>query len=309
MGYARYDAGDWSARSATASATSDANLYKSTTGKAEFLPSHFAVRESRDSALNPNSTPVIVAVDVTGSMRHLARALAREGLGTLFSELLDRSPVPDPHMMAVVLGDVACDRYPIQATQFEADASIQDQLLQLYLEGGGGGNYTESYDAPWLLAAMKTSADCWEKRGKKGFLFTVGDERAPNGITVAQAKQFFDIDLERDLSAKEILAMVEQHYEVFHLKVEGSGTYVGDKAQVDSTWDNLLGERAIPLTDHEKMPEVIVSIMQMIAGVDRDAVVSSWSGSTAVVVSHAVGNLNTQVATTGGGSGSSVVRL
>mgnify|MGYP000210993573 FL=1 len=103
--------------------------------------------------------------------------------------------------------------------------------------------------------------------------------------------------------------MVEQHYEVFHLKVEGSGTYVGDKAQVDSTWDNLLGERAIPLTDHEKMPEVIVSIMQMIAGVDRDAVVSSWSGSTAVVVSHAVGNLNTQVATTGGGSGSSVVRL
>lgn len=48
-------------------------------------PKGVKIRESRDSADSPEATPIIVAVDVTGSMGMLAEAIARKGLGTTSS--------------------------------------------------------------------------------------------------------------------------------------------------------------------------------------------------------------------------------
>ncbi|HAO33838.1 MAG TPA: hypothetical protein DCQ84_12920, partial [Candidatus Competibacteraceae bacterium] len=56
---------------------------------------------------------------------------------------------------------------------------IARQLRRLWLEKGGGGNACESYTLPWYFAATHTAIDCFEKRGKKGYLFTVGDEEPP----------------------------------------------------------------------------------------------------------------------------------
>ena len=36
------------------------------------------------------------------------------------------------------------------------------------------------------LLRKKTSIDCFEKRGKKGYLFTIGDEQLPPTLTKAQ---------------------------------------------------------------------------------------------------------------------------
>ena len=51
-------------------------------------PFGIAVRESRDSDLNPQSNAIIVGLDVTGSMGMIADALARKGLGTMVEEIL-----------------------------------------------------------------------------------------------------------------------------------------------------------------------------------------------------------------------------
>lgn len=59
---------------------------------------------------------------------------------------------------------------------FEADIRIARQLEKLWLEKGGGGNCCESYTLPWYFAALHTAIDWFEKRGQKGYLFTVGDE-------------------------------------------------------------------------------------------------------------------------------------
>ena len=69
-------------------------------------PKGVMFRESRDSADNPQSTPVIVALDVTGSMGMIADVIAREGLGTLFTSILDRKPITNPHLMFMGVGDV-----------------------------------------------------------------------------------------------------------------------------------------------------------------------------------------------------------
>lgn len=74
------------------------------------------------------------------------------------------------------IGDLSYDRFPIQASQFESDIRIAEQLEKVYFEFGGGGNFYESYTAAWYFGARHTKLDCWN-RGKKGIIITIGDER------------------------------------------------------------------------------------------------------------------------------------
>jgi len=255
-------------------------------------PKGFAVREARDSDEHPASTPIIVAVDVTGSMHMIAEVIAKKGLGTLFQEILDRKPVTDPQLMFMANGDAACDDAPIQASQFESDNRIVGQLEKIYIEHGGGGNSSESYDFPWYIAAKRTAIDSWEKRGKKGYLFTIGDELAPYGLTKEQIEKFTGDKIQANLSAAELLRMAEQKFHVFHLVVEEGNFCQGHgKDAVLTDWRKLLGQRVLPLADHTKLAEVIVSAIQVIEGEDKAKVEASWDGSTAVTVKRAINGL------------------
>src|ERR1035437_3252154 len=169
-GTSRWDPDAWASyTSSTATKSRDA-IFTSTSGMKDSLnPFEVKVRESRDSDINPESTAIIVGIDVTGSMGMIAEALAREGLGVLFTEILTRKPVSDPHVMFMAIGDASCDSAPLQTSQFEASDVIIGQLTDIFLEGHGGGNDWESYNLPWYFAANHTSIDCFEKRGKKGF--------------------------------------------------------------------------------------------------------------------------------------------
>jgi hypothetical protein len=76
------------------------------------------------------------------------------------------------------IGDATCDRAPLQVGQFESDNRMDDDLSRILLEGGGGGQKTESYELAMYFMARHTAADCYEKRGKRGYLFIIGDELA-----------------------------------------------------------------------------------------------------------------------------------
>jgi hypothetical protein len=270
-------------------------------------PKGVNIRESRDSIVNPQSTAIIVGLDVTGSMGMIAEALAKEGLGILFNEILDRKPVTDPHLMFMAIGDVWCDNAPLQVSQFEADDRIIQQLTDIFLEGGGGGNQFESYNLPWYFAANHTSIDCFEKRGKKGYLFTVGDEYPASDLTREQISQVFGDKLQTDrLSNEQLLMMVSKMYNVFHVIVEQGNFARSDLAGVKKAWKEVLGQNVISLTDYRKLSEVIVSAIQVVEGAKADDVAKSWSAETALVVSKAIGGLKSgNVALTSGG----VVRL
>jgi len=290
MGGARWDASDWDRISTQNQTKATQQVFSQRDMHPDLNPYGVSRRESRDSAANPNSHAIIVAGDVTGSMGILAEVLVRQGMATLVEELLKRKPVTDPHIMCMGVGDAYTDYAPLQVTQFEADIRIVKQLQQVWLEGHGGGNNGESYTLPWYFAARHTAIDCFEKRGKKGYLFTVGDENPHNLLTKDQVKQIFGDNIECDLTAKDLLAMVSRFYHVYHLMVEESGTFDGS---IQRNWRNLLGERALLLSDHTKMAEVIVSTIAVNEGASMDQITQSWSGSTSMVVARAVGGLTT----------------
>ncbi len=291
MGSGRWSDRDWDSYSTThikSKKTVDA-IYTKRGIHADFDPRTISLRESRDSVDNPNSNAIIVALDVTGSMDRVLDSMARTGLSTLASEIYKRKPVTDPHIMYMGVGDFdAGDNEPLQVTQFEADIRIAEQLKDIYLERHGGGNSYEGYNLPWYFAAMKTSIDCFEKRGKKGYLFTVGDEETPRGLSIAAAKAMFGDNIQAPITNEQLVALVSRTYHVYHIIVNEGSHYRSNGKQVDSKWRDLLGQNAINLLDHTKLSEVIVSTIQMNEGLDKDTIVKSWDGSTAAVVAHAI---------------------
>lgn len=292
MGTTRWDSSTWSSYSTTTKTKSASSIFTARMLHEDLDPKKFTVRESRDSDLNPNSTPIMVGVDVTGSMGRLADYFVKTGLGTLFEEILDRKPVSDPHLMVLGIGDAECgDTAPIQASQFEADITIAKQLEKVYVEKGGGGNDFESYDLPYYIAAYKTSTDCFEKRGKKGYLFTIGDEPAPTITTKRSIEKFIGDTPQADIPFKDLIEQAQKMYNCYHIIV-AEGDYASRRPdRVKDSWTAVLGQNVIVLSDSTKLSEVIVSIMEVNEGRDADTVVASWSGDTSLVVKTVVSGL------------------
>lgn len=286
MGSGTFDAGAYRAFArSTATKTTD-EIYGSRSIHKNLDPKGIKVRESRDSADNPNSTPIIVAIDVTGSMGIIADVLAREGLGTLFNELLDKKPVTNPHLMFMAVGDANCDSAPLQVSQFEADNRIVEQLTQIFIEHGGGGNCFESYNLPWYFAANHTVHDSLIKRGKRGYLFTVGDEEAPGDLTLDQLKQFIGDTPESKQSSAEMLEDAKRMYDVFHVVIKEGSHASSHLSAVMSSWTKLLGQHVIPLADHKKLAETIVAAIEVAEGAEAHKSAARFGSVVVDAVKH-----------------------
>lgn len=306
MGTSRWDDSAWVSHTSSVKTKTREEIFSSSHMLEKFDPKKITVRESRDSALNPNSNAIIVALDVTGSMGINAEQLARNGLGVMVEEIIKRKPVSDPHVMCMGIGDIKYDSAPLQVTQFEADITIAEDLKNIYLEGGGGGNCFESYNLAWYFAALNTSIDCYEKRGKKGYLFTLGDEEAPEDLLASEIRKVFGNQETKDYTSEQLLNMASKMYHVYHIVVkQGSHArhYFDD---VMKSWKELLGQRVLVLEKNEDLAEVIVSTIEVNEGRAIKDVIDSWSPDKALSVKTAI----TQLAPyEGGSSGTGVVKF
>lgn len=250
------------------------------------------MREARDSDVNPESTAIIVGVDVTGSMGSLAEILVKEDIHTLFDEILERKPVTDPQIMAMAIGDVDFDSGPLQVGQFESNIVAMEWLEKIFLEGGGGYNDHESYDMPAYFAANHTSIDCWEKRRKKGYLFTMGDEPPPEFTLRHAVKKFIGDDIQANIPYADVIEAASRMYHVFHLIIaQGSHARSYGPETIRQQWNEYLGQRALILEDTRGLAEVIVSAIEVTEGRDKEEVIKSWSGDTSMTVATAIKDL------------------
>ena len=101
------------------------------------------MRECCDSEEHPNTLPVILALDVTGSMGDSAVRVAQK-LNEIITDIYDDGSIKDVQFCVMGIGDLSCDDAPIQISQFESDIRIAEQMDAIYFEGGGGGNRYES---------------------------------------------------------------------------------------------------------------------------------------------------------------------
>ena len=288
MGGGSWTSRDWSSFSnSRVSGRSTASIYTASKMSNSYDPKN-VIRESCDSTEHPNSVPIILGLDVTGSMSSILQVMA-EKLGLVMTEIYDRKPVTDPQILFAAVGDAVYDDYPLQVTQFESDIRIAKQLTEVYFERGGGGNGFESYPLIWYFAANHTKCDNYLKRNKKGFIFTFGDDGYPEKLTRKEIKEIFGDDVESDISITDLLTQVNRQFEVYHFCMAQGGTY---RDSDYLKWQGILGERAIRVIDYSKIPEIIVSILETYAGKDKDEIIKSWDGSTAIAVADALSGLS-----------------
>lgn len=219
-------------------------------------PNGVIFREARDSEVHPNTVPIILGLDVTGSMGHIPHELIKEGLPKLMGGII-QGGVPDPALLFLGIGDHECDRYPLQVGQFESgDEELDMWLTRTYIEGGGGGNAGESYLLAWYFAAFHTKTDAFEKRGQKGLLFTVGDEPGLKTLPASAIKEIMGQG-QQTYTHLELLAEAQKRYDVYHISVLHSGQAIN----ADVEWKELLGQNCLSIEDHREIPNVIKKII------------------------------------------------
>ena len=283
MGYGSYRSADWSKLKASAKITetsSASQIFKNREMEERFNPKFINVRESMDSEEHPNSTPIIIGLDTTGSMGYLSEEIAKNGLNETMMKIYANKPIEDPQLMFAAIGDVT-DHAPLQVTQFESDIRIAEQLFALWLEGRGGDS-PEDFELLWYFAAKHTRIDSFDKHGKKGFLFTIGDADVHEMLKGGHVAEIFKDD-SRNYSSKELLKMASEKYEVFHIHLNNSGL-------IPQVFTDILGGRVavIPKTSVNVIPELIISIMQLCNGEDKETVLSQWSEYARPIVENAV---------------------
>jgi hypothetical protein len=218
-------------------------------------PAKALLREARDSETHPRTVPIILGLDMTGSMGDIPLHLIRDGLPTLVGNIIQRG-IPDPALLFLPVGDHEVDRYPLQVSQFESgDEELDMWLTRTYIEGGGGGNGGESYLLAWYYAAFHTTTDAWEKRKEKGFLITVGDEPNLKSLSASALKGIMGINKsETTLNEAELLRLASERWKVFHIHIEHNSHSV-------LAWHQLLGPNFRVVKDYKEVPKLIASIV------------------------------------------------
>jgi len=221
----------------------------------DMSPMGVKIRESRDSVEHPDSLPIILGLDVTGSMGYIPHQFIKDGLPTVMGTLVEKAGIPDAQLMLMAIGDHKNDQAPLQVSQFETSDELLDKWLKMiWLEGNGGGNGGESYHLAWYFAAQHTATDAWDKRKQKGFLFTIGDEPVHNTLSNFSLTKIMGVGEYNETGASYWLEKVRERYHVIHFYVTSTGShYTNDR----EGWKELLGENVIFVADHQTIPTLM----------------------------------------------------
>ena len=247
-------------------------------------------RDSRDSASHPESRAVAVLFDVTGSMGRVPH-IVQENLCQLMGLLLRKGYLAHPQILIGGIGDATCDRAPLQVGQFESGIEIDQDLAKLWLEGGGGGQQTESYELAMYFMARHTSIDCLEKRGQRGYLFLIGDEMPYRSVKRKEVSKLIGDRLGDDIPVEQMVRELEGRYDTYFILPNLTSYY--DDPKIHSRWVELLGQNVMRLEDPNGISELIASTIGLAEGVvDLDGVyrdlVDAGRGSVSDAVSRAL---------------------
>jgi hypothetical protein len=202
-------------------------------------PRGVRARESRDSADHPNSIAIAFMLDVSGSMGEIPALMATQLLPR-FMKILQDVKVPDPQVMFAAVSDANCNRAPLQVGQFESTAELMDKWLTLlFLEGGGQGPQ-ESYELAMYFLAMHTSMDCFDKRGRRGYMFMTGDEVPYPALSRKHVESVLGDRIDDDLKTEQVVAELVKTYRPFFVIPD-----LARRRACERTWRDMIGDHVL----------------------------------------------------------------
>jgi ribosomal protein S27AE len=199
-----------------------------------------AMVDARRRLRSESRNPLVVAVDVTGSMANWP------------FEIFDRLPLfyntlaqyrEDLEVVFAAIGDAGVDRFPIQVTDFAKGYDLEQQLGALWGEGGGG-DAPESYGlfAHWLATHVEVP-----NAADPPFLIVFGDAPMHEKVPGSQIQKWLG-DHTKDVDAVKTWQQLGQKWNTWFLR-RPTGRK-GDEVHVQ--WAKAVGEKKMLVIDDEQ---------------------------------------------------------
>ncbi|MHA1784398.1 MAG: hypothetical protein ACTSVY_00730 [Candidatus Helarchaeota archaeon] len=207
--------------------------------------------------------PIIVAVDVTGSMREFP-GIIFEKLCILYNEVLFFLPEELKGSFEIsfaAIGDAYTDSAPLQITDFAEGYELDENIKSLYCEGGGGGQARETYE----LAAYYYLNHCDMPnalRNPKPMLIFIGDEGYYSKINKAHILELIGDKEKTDLISKKVFKKLQEKFNVYILRLAyGEEGSTQDK-NIHESWEKALGkERVILMEEPRRIVDTILGLI------------------------------------------------
>jgi hypothetical protein len=160
-------------------------------------------------------------------------------LPMFYGQLMINQYVQDPALSFCAIGDATCDSTPLQVTEFGQGHSLDQLLNKVYLEGGGGGNITESYE----LAAYFYLKHSDVSQAALPYMFITGDEAFYDKVSKDHIKEVIGSHVQKDADSKKMFDELKKKYNLFLLHKPYSESHANSK--IITKWQNTLGKEHI----------------------------------------------------------------
>jgi hypothetical protein len=219
-----------------------------------------------ENVTTKSSSPLIIVIDETGSMG--------DWPATIFSKLpyLENEGKEylgdDFEICFMAIGDAYCnEKYPLQVRPFAKGTELKDRLTELVIEGGGGGQTTETYELAALFAAEKIDLP----NAVKPIMIFIGDEQCYNSISPDHAERLLGIKLEKTLTTAAVFKKLKEKFSVYLVRkaygTAGDNSMSADDKRITEDWAQYLGHDHIAnLPKADRVVDVIFGILAKESG-------------------------------------------
>lgn len=207
-------------------------------------------------------TGIVIALDVTGSMGDSAKLLY-DKLPMLWGQLEQQGYLDDFAISFAAVGDCNCDGAPFQVCNFAQGTDIDDWISKLYLEEGGGGQLSESYEM--LAYFYANNVRFTHPKADKPFFFMIGDEAPYPELSAEDIREHFGDRVQGDVQTTKVFEQVAKKYHFKHLHVPygGGGRSSSDQA-IEREWRKCIGEDYIKVSEPKSVVDVILGIVAIL---------------------------------------------
>lgn len=195
------------------------------------------------------SNPIVFALDVTGSMGNWSKIIY-DKLPMFYGQIMMKGYLENPSISFCAVGDYKYDSCPLQVSEFGQNKEIDQLISKIYLEGGGGNPFHESYE----LAAFFYLNCCNLNNSELPFFFFTGDELFYDQISKTTIENIIGVK-SNTLDSYEVMKNLKEKYNVFILKKKYDGK---EEKMITNTWMSVLGEERVLKIDH---PKACIDIM------------------------------------------------
>ncbi len=218
-------------------------------------------------SLETNSPfPLVIVSDQTGSMGKWPAVMFSK-LPYLDHEVRTEYLGEDAEICFGAIGDAHCsgedeEDYPLQMRPFSKGAKHKKSFDELVIEGGGGGQTTETYE----LAALYLARNVHMPNALNPIVIFIGDEMPYDSVSKNMAKSIARVTLESAMSTKDIFAELKEKFSVYFIQkpydAESIERLGSTSKKIYAKWKTLVGEDHIALLPQaDRVVDVIFGIL------------------------------------------------